>query len=151
MGTKVGGGGRGAGRDSPSKARLLSSKDRFPSIRPAAFTERCRVQRTSLAEGPGTWPPNTREAFTAVESGLWTDPSLPGAQWGRGEPWGTDQDLDGAEDQGPEEGGNCGVGRCVTSPLWASAELLAKIGIMIPFCRAVWGLMLQPEEHTAGA
>lgn len=27
------------------------------------------------------------------------------------------------------------MGRCVTSPLWASAELLAKVGIMIPFCR----------------
>ena len=96
MGTKVGGGGTGAGRDSPSEARLLSSKDRFPSICPAAFTERCRVQRTSRAEGPGTWPPNTREALTAAESGLWTDPSLPGVQWGWGEPWGMDQDLAGA-------------------------------------------------------
>ena len=42
------------------------------------------------------------------------------------------------------------MGRCVASPLWASAELLAKIRIMIPFCRTVWGLVL-PEEHTAGA
>lgn len=151
MGTKEGGGGRGAGRDSPSEARLLSSKDRFPSIRPAAFTERCRVQRTSRAEGPGTWPPNTREAFTAAELGLWTDSSLPGVQARQGEPWGMDEDLAGAQDQGPEEGGSCGQGLCVASPLWASAGLLAKVGITIPFSRAVWGLMVQPAGHTAGA
>ena len=139
------------GRDSPSEARLLSSKDRFPSICPAAFTEWYRVQRTSRAEGPGMWPPNTREAFTAAELGLWTESSLPGVQAGQGDPWGTDEDPAGVQDQGPKEGGSCGPGCCVTSPLWASAELLAKVGIMIPFSRAAWGLMVQPGEHTAGA
>lgn len=64
---------RGAGGDSPSEARLLSSRDRFPNNFPAAFTLRYRVQRTSRAERPGARPPNTREAFTAAESGLGTE------------------------------------------------------------------------------
>lgn len=121
--------------------RLFSANDRFPSICPEVFTLRYKAQRTSQGEGPGARPPNTREAFTTTEPGLWGQSHiLSQGQWGHEGSCVPGGGLAGARVGIPREGSPQGKpwatqrraslcdSRQVTLPLWASAASSVKEG-----------------------